>query len=65
MSSIMDATPGKILVECASCRRMQPTCCCFCDIDICDECTPKHLGLCHYAKARLFRTWKPEAGKLK
>lgn len=57
MSSIMDAAPTKITSECASCRQMKPIVCCFCDTELCEDCTHTHLNLCYYAKARVFRTW--------
>lgn len=58
MSGIMDATAGRIPHECASCRLIQPTCCCFCEVDLCEACTPKHLSVCAYASVRRFRSWK-------
>jgi hypothetical protein len=60
MSSIMDGTPGTIALSCASCHQERPIACCYCDAELCEACTPIHLTLCFYAKARLFRTWKPE-----
>ena len=60
MSSMMDATPSKIPLTCASCYLSHPTACCYCDVDLCEACTPLHLSVCTYAQQRRFRSWKPE-----
>lgn len=56
----MDATQGTIPLPCASCHQLKPVACCYCDAELCEACTPSHLALCVYAKARTFRTWRPE-----
>lgn len=62
MSCIMDATPGTIPLECLSCHLLKPTAICYCDAELCQDCTPSHLALCAHARVRLFKSWKPSAG---
>ncbi len=59
LMSIMDATPGGSPLDCASCHRSETIACCYCDVDLCEACTPRHLALCYFAKTRTFRTWRP------
>lgn len=59
MSSMMDATPGTILLPCDSCHVLKGLAVCFCDLEICMDCAPAHLALCAHAKARMFRSWRP------
>ena len=56
----MEATTSMIPLACAGCHVHQRTACCYCDIDLCEAYTPVPLSVCAYAKARKFRSWKPE-----
>lgn len=57
MSSMMDATPTYLLSPCASCHQERRIACCYCEAELCADCTAGHLALCPYAKIRRFRTW--------
>jgi len=46
-------------LPCARCQQLKPIACCWCDMELCQDCAPIHGAQCEYAKRLKFRTWTP------